>query len=40
VKLKFAKEETLKMYALVESPEEAMEFIENFRPPEVHSKWI
>jgi len=40
VDLKFAKEETLKMYALVESPEEAMEFIENFRPPEVHSKWI
>jgi uncharacterized protein (TIGR00730 family) len=40
VELKFAKEETLKMYALVESPEEAMEFIENFQPPEVHSKWI
>ena len=40
VELKFAKEETLKMYALVESPEEAMEFIENFRSPEVHSKWI
>ena len=40
VRLKFAKEETLKMYAMVESPEEAMEFIENFRPPEVHSKWI
>jgi cytokinin riboside 5'-monophosphate phosphoribohydrolase len=40
VELKFAKEETLKMYSLVESPKEAMEFIENFRPPEVHSKWI
>ncbi len=40
VKLKFAKEETLKMYALVDSPEEAIEYIENFRPPEVHSKWI
>ena len=40
VQLKFAKEETLKMYALVKSPEEAIEFIENFRPPEVHSKWI
>ena len=40
VELKFAKEETLKMYAMVKSPEEAMKFIENFRPPEVHSKWI
>jgi len=40
VELKFAKEETLNMYALVESPEEAVEYIENFRPPEVHSKWI
>lgn len=40
VELKFAKEETLKMYAMVESPKEAMEFIENFRPPKVHSKWI
>ncbi len=40
VALKFAKEETLKMYALVNTPEEAMEFIENFRPPDVHSKWI
>lgn len=40
VELKFAKEETLEMYAMVESPEQAIEFIENFRPPEVHSKWI
>ena len=40
VKLKFAKEETLKMYQLVPSPEEAIRFIENYRPPEVHSKWI
>jgi hypothetical protein len=40
VRLKFTKEETLKMYSLVESPVEAIEFIENFRPPEVHSKWI
>ena len=40
VNSKFAKEETLKMYALVASPEEAIAFIENFRPPEVHSKWI
>ena len=40
VQLKFAKKETLKMYALVKSPQEAIDFIENFRPPEVHSKWI
>lgn len=40
VDLKFAKEETLEMYALVKSPEEAIAFIENFQPPEVHSKWI
>ena len=40
VTLKFAKAETLKMYALVKTPEEAMVFIENFRPPEVPGKWI
>lgn len=40
VDLKFAKKETLKMYAMVDTPAEAMEFIENFRPPELHSKWI
>ena len=40
VTLKFAKAETLKMYALVNTPEEAMVFIENFRPPEVPGKWI
>ena len=40
VTLQFAKEETLKMYALVNSPEEAVEYIEKFQPPEVHSKWI
>lgn len=40
VELKFAKEETLKMYAYVETPEEAMEFIEKFQPPELHSKWL
>ncbi len=38
VTLKFAKAETLKMYALVNTPEEAMVFIENFRPPEVSGK--
>ena len=40
VTLKFAKAEILKMYALVNTPEEAMVFIENFRPPEVPGKWI
>ena len=40
VTLKFAKAETLKMYALVNTPEEAMVFIENFRPREVPGKWI
>lgn len=40
VTLKFAKKETLQMYALVASPEEAMVFIANFRPPAVHTKWI
>jgi len=40
VDLKFAKEETLQMYAMVNTPEDAMAFIEDFRPPEVHSKWI
>ena len=40
VELKFAKEETLKMYAYVDTPGEAMEFIEKFLPPELHSKWL
>lgn len=40
VQLKFAKEETLKMYAYLETPAEAIDFIENFQPPELHSKWI
>jgi len=40
VTLKFAKQETLEMYAMVNTPEEAMAFIENFRPPEVPGKWI
>ncbi len=40
VTLKFAKAETLNMYALVNTPEEAMAFIENFKPPEVPGKWI
>ncbi|NIQ01331.1 MAG: TIGR00730 family Rossman fold protein [Nitrospinaceae bacterium] len=40
VELKFAKAETLKMYAMVPSPEEAIRFIEDFKPPELHSKWI
>lgn len=40
VGLRFAKEETLEMFALVRTPEEALRFIEDFRPPELPSKWF
>lgn len=40
VGLHFAKEETLDMFALVETPEDALQFIEDYKPPELHSKWF
>lgn len=40
VELHFAKQETMEMFALVQTPEQAMEFLESFSPPELPSKWF
>ncbi len=40
VDLKFAKEETLKMFAVVNSPQEALDYVQNFSPPELRQKWM
>ena len=40
VDLKFAKQETLKMFATVNSPQEALDYVKNFSPPELRSKWM
>lgn len=40
VEQKFARQETLEMYAVEPGPREALAFIEAFRPPEIHSKWL
>jgi len=40
VDLRFAKEETLNMFALVNTPQEALDFIRDFQPPDLHNKWI
>ncbi len=40
VEQKFAKEETLKMFALLGTPEDVMTFLKEWQPPELHSKWF
>jgi uncharacterized protein (TIGR00730 family) len=40
VESKFAKDETLKMFAVVPNPQAAMDYLKNFTPPELHAKWI
>lgn len=40
VDLKFAKEETQKMFATVNSPQEALDYVKTFSPPALHQKWI
>jgi uncharacterized protein (TIGR00730 family) len=40
VESKFAKEETLKMFEVVPDPQSALEYLNNFTPPELHTKWI
>lgn len=40
VELKFAKKETLKMFAVESTPQAALDYIKNFSPPDLHGKWI
>lgn len=40
VALRFAKDETMKMFASVETPAQAIDFIERFQPPELPGKWF
>ncbi len=40
VDLKFAKQETLKMFATVNTPQEALDYVKNFSPPELRQKWM
>ena len=40
VDLKFAKEETLSMFAVMPNPQDALDYLKNFSPPELHGKWI
>ncbi len=37
---KFAKEETMKMFALLDTPEAVMGFLKDYKPPELHNKWF
>jgi len=37
---KFAKKETMKMFALLDSPEAVMRFLKDWKPPVLHSKWL
>jgi len=37
---KFAKAETLAMYHVAATPEDALQYMEAYVPPEVHSKWL
>jgi len=40
IDLKFAKQETLKMFAIVNSPQEALDYLRGFTPPALHQKWM
>ncbi|CCQ90751.1 conserved hypothetical protein [Nitrospina gracilis 3/211] len=40
VELNFAKKETMEMLELVQTPEQAMLYLESFSPPELPSKWF
>ena len=40
VNLKFAKQETLKMFATATTPQEALEYVRSFKPPDLHQKWM
>ncbi len=40
VDLKFAKEETLQMFAMCQTPKEAIEYLKNYRQTHFHKKWL
>ena len=40
VDLKFAKQETLDLFGVEPSPKEALEYILNYQPPKIPSKWL
>lgn len=40
VDLKFAKKETLDLFAVEPGPEQALDYILNYEPPKISSKWL
>jgi cytokinin riboside 5'-monophosphate phosphoribohydrolase len=40
VDLKFAKQETLELFAVEPDPETALQYIQDYKPPEISSKWL
>ncbi len=40
VDLKFAKEETLQMFTMCQTPKEAIEYLKNYRQTHFHKKWL
>ena len=40
VDLKFAKKETVNLFAVEPDPEAALQYILNYKPPEISSKWL
>jgi len=40
VDLKFAKKETLELFAVEPGPEEALDYILNYKPPQISNKWL
>ena len=40
VDLKFAKRETLDLFAVKPGVEEALDYLMGYRPPSIHSKWL
>jgi uncharacterized protein (TIGR00730 family) len=40
VDLKFAKKETLDLFAVEPGPEEALDYILNYKPPKISTKWL
>lgn len=40
VELKFAKQETVELFAIEPDPEAALQYILDYKPPEISSKWL
>lgn len=40
VDLNFAKQETLDLFAVEPGPDEALDYIRNYQPPKIPSKWL